>query len=188
MGCWDMLEMVTFTHLFYTIPRTRNNDRRWSTSRTRYQGTDIVQPRHTFMLYLARRCIIRLFSHSAIILLFSEAGNTIIKTYCNIDDNLFGPFMHFLSILPLCFIRKLTVTLTVIELLNQIPGSCFRRALAVGGTCTGEHGIGLGKRHMLIEEIGETTINVMKQIKMALDPKNVMNPGKVISWWTPAII
>ena len=55
----------------------------------------------------------------------------------------------------------------------------FRRALAVNGTCTGEHGIGVGKRHLLVKEIGETGIEVMKQLKASLDPFNLMNPGKV---------
>ncbi|KAG8437237.1 hypothetical protein GDO86_008081 [Hymenochirus boettgeri] len=55
-----------------------------------------------------------------------------------------------------------------------------RRALAMNGTCTGEHGIGLGKRQLLEEEIGEVGIATMKQIKATLDPKNLMNPGKVV--------
>ena len=55
-----------------------------------------------------------------------------------------------------------------------------RRALALDGTCTGEHGIGLGKRQLLVKEIGHTGIATMKQLKCALDPKNLMNPGKVL--------
>ncbi|KAM8946030.1 putative D-lactate dehydrogenase, mitochondrial [Pelodytes ibericus] len=55
-----------------------------------------------------------------------------------------------------------------------------RRALALDGTCTGEHGIGLGKRSLLVEELGEVGIATMKQIKATLDPKNIMNPGKVL--------
>ncbi|NWX94636.1 LDHD protein, partial [Nothoprocta ornata] len=55
-----------------------------------------------------------------------------------------------------------------------------RRALALDGTCTGEHGIGLGKRELLREEVGEQGLATMRQIKATLDPKNLMNPGKVL--------
>ena len=54
-----------------------------------------------------------------------------------------------------------------------------RRALSMGGTCTGEHGIGLGKREFLVEEFG-AGVEVMRQLKATLDPLNLMNPGKVI--------
>ena len=55
----------------------------------------------------------------------------------------------------------------------------IRRALSMGGTCTGEHGIGLGKREFLVEEFGEA-VEVMRQLKATFDPLNLMNPGKVI--------
>jgi D-lactate dehydrogenase (cytochrome) len=55
-----------------------------------------------------------------------------------------------------------------------------RRALAMGGTCTGEHGIGLGKREFLVEEFGAETVEVMRSLKATLDPRNLMNPGKVL--------
>ena len=58
--------------------------------------------------------------------------------------------------------------------------STHRRAMAVGGTCTGEHGVGRGKMDLLVEEFGEEGIKVMKQIKLTLDPNNIMNPDKVI--------
>ncbi|XP_043937156.1 probable D-lactate dehydrogenase, mitochondrial isoform X2 [Protopterus annectens] len=66
---------------------------------------------------------------------------------------------------------------------QRVKEFCYRlgrRALAMDGTCTGEHGIGLGKRALLLEEFGSIGIDVMKQIKLTLDPKNIMNPGKVI--------
>ncbi|KAF7643718.1 hypothetical protein LDENG_00234910, partial [Lucifuga dentata] len=55
-----------------------------------------------------------------------------------------------------------------------------RRALAMDGTCTGEHGIGLGKRALLCEEMGAMAMQVMQKLKNTLDPKNLMNPGKVL--------
>lgn len=55
----------------------------------------------------------------------------------------------------------------------------FKEALALGGTLSGEHGIGLEKKRFLKMEIDAETISVMKSIKAALDPKNILNPGKI---------
>ncbi|MEW7006507.1 FAD-binding oxidoreductase [Lentilitoribacter sp. EG35] len=53
-----------------------------------------------------------------------------------------------------------------------------KRAIEMDGTCTGEHGIGQGKQKYLDLELGDS-VDIMRQIKKALDPKNIMNPGKV---------
>jgi D-lactate dehydrogenase (cytochrome) len=54
-----------------------------------------------------------------------------------------------------------------------------RIAIRMGGTCTGEHGVGLHKRAVAAEEAGESA-QVMRAIKQALDPRNIMNPGKTL--------
>jgi len=54
------------------------------------------------------------------------------------------------------------------------------RAIAMDGTCTGEHGIGLGKRKYMPLEHGDGALAVMRAIKQALDPHNLMNPGKIL--------
>lgn len=53
------------------------------------------------------------------------------------------------------------------------------RAIKYEGTCTGEHGVGIGKRKYLPIELGETSIDMMRSIKMALDPNRILNPDKV---------
>lgn len=56
-----------------------------------------------------------------------------------------------------------------------------QRALKLGGTCTGEHGVGLHKMEFLVEETGVGAVAMMRTIKQALDPDNIMNPGKIFS-------
>ncbi|KAI0371750.1 D-lactate dehydrogenase cytochrome oxidoreductase [Pilatotrama ljubarskyi] len=53
------------------------------------------------------------------------------------------------------------------------------RAIALDGTCTGEHGVGVGKREYLTEELGPDTVELMWTIKRAIDPLDIMNPGKL---------
>jgi D-lactate dehydrogenase (cytochrome) len=56
------------------------------------------------------------------------------------------------------------------------------RAISMDGTCTGEHGVGMHKMDFLIQEHGEEAIATMRILKHAFDPKNIMNPGKIIHW------
>ena len=64
------------------------------------------------------------------------------------------------------------------EVLNH---ALVSRAIALEGTCSGEHGIGLHKMGFLVDEAGVGAVDVMRTIKRALDPKNIMNPGKIFS-------
>jgi D-lactate dehydrogenase (cytochrome) len=57
----------------------------------------------------------------------------------------------------------------------------IRRAIAMEGTCTGEHGVGRGKMAFLELEHGAEGVALMRQIKQALDPKNILNPGKIVA-------
>jgi D-lactate dehydrogenase (cytochrome) len=62
---------------------------------------------------------------------------------------------------------------------ERVYSAMVERALAAGGTCTGEHGIGIGKRAKLVEEAGEDVVALMRDIKRAWDPKGILNPGKI---------
>jgi D-lactate dehydrogenase (cytochrome) len=64
---------------------------------------------------------------------------------------------------------------------DRLNERLVRRALAMGGTCTGEHGIGIGKQGFLVEEAGAGAVALMRQIKGTLDPRGILNPGKIFS-------
>ncbi len=63
---------------------------------------------------------------------------------------------------------------------SAINARLVERALAMDGTCTGEHGIGLGKQDWLVAELGEA-VEQMRMVKRAFDPQNIMNPGKIFA-------
>ena len=64
---------------------------------------------------------------------------------------------------------------------EELNVKMVRRALRLEGTCTGEHGVGLHKMGYLLEEAGAPAVAAMRAIKQALDPLNIMNPGKVFA-------
>ena len=63
----------------------------------------------------------------------------------------------------------------------ESAGEIFREALRVGGTLTGEHGVGTLKRRFLAEELGDVGVDVQRAIKAALDPKGLLNPSKALA-------
>jgi D-lactate dehydrogenase (cytochrome) len=67
------------------------------------------------------------------------------------------------------------------EIAEKLNHQLVNRALTLGGTCTGEHGVGLHKMEFLVTEAGVGAVEMMRTIKRALDPKNIMNPGKIFA-------
>ena len=64
---------------------------------------------------------------------------------------------------------------------EQLNHQLVARAIALGGTCTGEHGVGIHKMGFLRDEAGDGAVQMMRAIKQALDPKNILNPGKIFA-------
>ena len=62
--------------------------------------------------------------------------------------------------------------------MERVNDAILTRAVEEGGTCTGEHGIGIGKRKFMQIEHGES-LELMRQIKTLIDPKGLINPGKI---------
>lgn len=68
-----------------------------------------------------------------------------------------------------------TERVAVVEAVHRL----VERAIGLDGTCTGEHGVGIGKKQYLRSELGEGTVRLMKRIKESVDPMGLFNPGKV---------
>lgn len=62
---------------------------------------------------------------------------------------------------------------------HRLASEMVRLALELDGTCTGEHGVGVGKSKYLEAELGRPAVDVMRRIKRELDPQDILNPGKV---------
>ena len=67
------------------------------------------------------------------------------------------------------------------ETAERLNAAVVERAIRLDGTCTGEHGIGLHKQGFLIDETGAGAVAMMRMVKRALDPKNILNPGKIFA-------
>ena len=72
-----------------------------------------------------------------------------------------------------------------VEKAEGVNSRMVTRAIAMDGTCTGEHGVGMHKMDFLIQEHGSGAIKMMRALKHAFDPSNIMNPGKIIDWEPP---
>jgi glycolate oxidase len=66
-----------------------------------------------------------------------------------------------------------------IERVHAAFREIFEKAIVLGGTITGEHGVGLAKKEFLEKFAGKTSLDVMRILKHTMDPQNVLNPGKI---------
>jgi len=98
----------------------------------------------------------------------SEKYNLTIAVYGHAGDGNIHPSV-------LCDLSKPEESERVHHAINEI----FDAALSVGGTLSGEHGIGVTKRPYIAKALGEAGVNTLKLVKQALDPKGILNPGKI---------
>jgi D-lactate dehydrogenase (cytochrome) len=112
----------------------------------------------------------------------SRLADCVTETYADIEEmGLIAPIVGHVGdgnfhVMPLIDMSK-PEEVRAVELFNE---KLVARALAMGGTCTGEHGVGSGKMKFLRNEHG-AGVEVMKAIKRALDPDNILNPGKIVA-------
>lgn len=66
-----------------------------------------------------------------------------------------------------------------LKICERLVENMVRRAIEAEGTCTGEHGVGIGKRKYVLEELGPAPIDLMRRIKFAMDPHRILNPDKI---------
>jgi len=119
-------------------------------------GEDISVPRNAFPEAVHR------------IQKISEKYNLTIAVYGHAGDGNVHPSV-------LCDLSKRGEEEKVHQAINEI----FDVALALGGTLSGEHGIGITKRPYITKALGESGVNTLKIVKQALDPKGILNPGKI---------
>ena len=111
----------------------------------------------------------------------SRLADCVTETYADIEEmKLIAPIVGHVGdgnfhVMPL-FDMNDPSEIRAVEIFNE---KLVERALAMGGTCTGEHGIGSGKIKFMRKEHG-AGVDVMKAIKRALDPDNILNPGKIV--------
>lgn len=112
----------------------------------------------------------------------SRLADCVTETYADIESmKLIAPVVGHVGdgnfhVMPLIDMSSME-EIRAVEIFNE---RLVARALAMGGTCTGEHGIGSGKMKFLRREHG-AGVDVMKAIKKALDPDNIFNPGKIVA-------
>jgi glycolate oxidase len=86
---------------------------------------------------------------------------------------------------PTFVLDRSTEDEAMVARLEAARGDLYRAALSLGGTVTGEHGIGAARRDWLVRQRGEAAVGVMRAVKLALDPRQLLNPGRVLDGSRP---
>ena len=113
----------------------------------------------------------------------SRLAECLAETKRDIEENgLIAPIAGHVGdgnfhVMPLLFMEDRAEVAKVEGFMHRL----VERALAMEGTCTGEHGVGQGKMKYLEAEHGENALGIMRSLKTALDPAGIMNPGKIIA-------
>ena len=111
----------------------------------------------------------------------SRLSECIIETIDDMEkNNLFGPIVGHVG--DGNFHVQLMIDPKIqkeVDVANGFLERLAHRAISMDGTCTGEHGVGQGKKQYLVDELGPA-VNFMKLIKEEIDPKGIMNPGKIL--------
>ncbi|WP_169568047.1 FAD-binding oxidoreductase [Sneathiella limimaris] len=112
----------------------------------------------------------------------SRLADCILETKADLDkSSLIAPIVGHVGDgnFHLAFVLNMDDPAEIAEA-EELNARLIARAQSMEGTCTGEHGVGLGKKKYLKNELGEGAVEVMATLKAALDPDNIMNPGKII--------
>jgi D-lactate dehydrogenase (cytochrome) len=153
---------------FQWATRTEDRNKLWQARHDAYFATAAARPGSDVM-------------STDVCVPISRLAEVLVETRADVDRlNLIGLIVGHVGDgnfhVGLCIDRDDADEMRRVSELNE---SMVARAIAVGGTCTGEHGVGSGKIKYLQAEHGES-LAVMRQVKNALDPDGIMNPGKVL--------
>jgi glycolate oxidase len=69
-----------------------------------------------------------------------------------------------------------------LEILHRLQEELYKTTRKLGGTLTGEHGVGLKRRDQISFFLDENQTELIRRVKLAFDPKNILNPGKIVPW------
>jgi D-lactate dehydrogenase (cytochrome) len=163
------------------VAETGGGEFKWATLPE--ERTRLWKPRHNaYFAALQLRPGCKSFTTDACVPL-SALADCLAKTQLDLESSgLLAPvFGHIGDGNFHCLILVDPDNLSEVTLAEALCERLAIRAIEMGGTCTGEHGVGLHKMSFLELEHGRATVDIMRRVKRALDPLDILNPGKVVA-------